>query len=85
MREGSTASEATGYLRRWFGDADHHELLDGDAEPIADRLHVRYRFRVHDADGWQVVEQPAYCDVKDGKITGLDLVCSGFRPSAAPR
>jgi hypothetical protein len=62
VREAETAQQATAYLGRWFGDADHHELLDG----------------------WQVVEQQAYCDVQDGKITRMDLLCSGFRPCGAP-
>ena len=84
VREAETAQQATAYLRRWFGDADHHELVAGRATTVGDRLHVAYRLRLPDADGWQVVEQQAYCDVQDGKITRMDLLCSGFRPCGAP-
>jgi hypothetical protein len=84
VREAGTAQDTITYLRRWFADADHHELIDGHATTVGDRLHVAYRFRVHDADGWQVVEQQTYCDVQNGKITRMDLLCSGFRPCDEP-
>src|SRR3972149_6248760 len=71
LREGSYASEAAGYLRGWFGDADQFSLLSQDVAEVADRLHLAYRIRLHDADGWQVVEQQAFCDVSDGRIAAI--------------
>ena len=38
----------------------------------------------YDDDGWQEVEQHAYCSTAAGRIEGMDLVCSGFRPVVAP-
>ncbi|HLZ08364.1 MAG TPA: hypothetical protein VKT80_07255, partial [Chloroflexota bacterium] len=64
MREATTGSGAMGYLKQWFGDSDHHELLSSSIENIVDRLHLSYRLKVHDADGWQLVEQSAYADVR---------------------
>lgn len=83
LREGTGAAEAAAAFRAVYGDSDHHELLHGDAEPIADRLHLMWRFRVHDEDGWQVNEQHAFCDVRNGRIERLDLLCSGFLPQSA--
>jgi hypothetical protein len=84
VREAANARDAAAQLRRWFGEADHLELLEWEAGKLADRLHVRYRFLVMDADGRQVVEQQGYGDVQEGRIVRLDLLCSGFRPFAAP-
>jgi TusA-related sulfurtransferase len=42
-----------------------------------------YRFRLHDADGWQAIEQHLMLDVNaDGRIEAIDLLCSGFRSLA---
>jgi TusA-related sulfurtransferase len=65
----------------WFRQADGLEVLEQEADTIADRLHIRYRFRETYADGdTEVIEQDAFCDVKDEKIVAMDLVCSGHRP-----
>ncbi len=79
-RFGQTAAEAAGWLKRWFGGADNLEVLQSSVAMMIDRLYLSYRLRVHDEDGWSVIEQQAYCSVKDGKIANMALVCSGFRP-----
>ena len=48
-----------------------------------DRVHITYRVRQHE-DQWYLVEQQAYCTIRDGKINKMDLLCSGFRPEATP-
>lgn len=79
--EGNTASEATDWLRRWFGDADEIQVLQSAAHQVFDRLHLNYRLRVHDVlNGWRVIEQQAYGSIHDGQVTDLWPVCSGFRP-----
>lgn len=83
VREASSAEQAAAYFRKWFGDAERLELVEGQTEALADRLHLRYRLLVVDADGRQVVEQQGYGDVQDGQIVRLDLLCSGFRPLPA--
>ncbi len=84
LREGTGAAEAARYLRRWFGDADVHELLAAGANQVVDRLHITYRFRTHDAEGWFEVEQQTYSTLADGRIQAMDLLCSGFRPIPVP-
>lgn len=80
MREGSTAAEATSWVRKWFGSASELRLLSSSVEQIADRLHITYRFRVQEDGQWQMVEQQAYCIVDGGLIVDMHLLCSGFRP-----
>ena len=80
LRTSLDAAGAVRYLRSWFDEADHFELIKSEAYQIASRLHLSYRFRIHDQDGWQIIEQRLYCDIKNGVIEGLDLLCSGFMP-----
>ena len=80
-RFGSTASAAVGHLRNWFGDKDTIEVIQSTTEMIDDVLSLQYRLRTHNRlDGWQVIEQHAYCEIQDGKIHKMRLVCSGFHP-----
>ena len=84
--EEKTAEAATGQLRDWFGEADTLQVLQSTADQVFDRLHLAYRVRLHDgANGWQVIEQHAYCDVQDGHIADMWLLCSGFRPDPGMR
>jgi TusA-related sulfurtransferase len=76
------AAGTTAKFREWFGDADTLEVQSIRVEPLPDRTSVRYRFLLHEQDGWKEVEQQTYVDVdEDGRITGIDLLCSGFRPT----
>jgi hypothetical protein len=79
VREATTRAGVTSYLKSWFGSAERLELLHSSAGTLADRLHLTYRFRVHAADGPRIVEQHAYCEVRNGAIQQMDLLCSGFR------
>ena len=64
----------------WFGESDRLELVRSGSDDVGDRLHVFYRLRVkRPGDASRVVEQHLFCAVHDGRITALDLVCSGFR------
>jgi TusA-related sulfurtransferase len=67
----------------WFGDADTIQVLDSTSELLADRLHLRYRFREAYKDGdSELIEQDAFCIVDEGRILAMDLVCSGHRPES---
>ncbi len=81
--EAMDAVGATDHLLDWFGSADHFEILESEAGEVVDRLRITYQLRVHDADGWQIFEQQAYCDVRDSRIEVMDLLCSGPRPDAS--
>jgi hypothetical protein len=82
----SGAELAAARFASWFGDAEWFELVHSGSDEVGDRLHVFYRLRVkRSGDPWKVVEQHLFCALDEGRITALDLVCSGFRPDAAER
>ncbi len=79
LREASGGIEVSGHFRQWFGKADALELIDFAVEPVADRLRIAYRLRLHE-DRWYKVEQQTFCVVAEDRIEKMDLLCSGFRP-----
>ena len=78
-----TEADAEGTIGRfidWFGGADAFEVEAGGSEEVEGRAAIMYRFRLHDPDGWQVIQQHIMLDVgDDGRIMAIDLLCSGFR------
>src|SRR5437763_2762219 len=75
------AAEVAATFAEWFGDVDTIEVESVQVEPLPDRTSARYRFRLHEDGQWEVVEQQTYIDVdEEGRIAGIDLLCSGFRP-----
>lgn len=74
-------------LEQWFEPDDQITGVYGTAPAdVEDRHRVTYRFGVTNAAGHHVVEQTAYYDADDaGRITLLRVICSGFRPTTAPR
>jgi hypothetical protein len=66
----------------WLEDTDHVDGIEGiDADTVADRERVGYRFVVSNPDGRFLVEQQAYLSTRDGQIDWIRVVCSGFRPA----
>ena len=79
----SDAEATIGRFIGWFGDADPFEVVASSSGEVEGRAAVTYRFRLHDADGWQVIEQHLMVDVgADARIAAIDLLCSGFRSIA---
>ncbi len=79
----SDADAAIGRFIGWFGDADSFEVEASSSGEVEGRTAIIYRFRLHDADGWQVIEQHLMLDVgADERIEAIDLLCSGFRSIA---
>lgn len=76
----SGAKPAAARFTTWFGESDGLELVHSGSDEVGDRLHVFYRLRVkRPGDPWKVIEQHLFCALEEGRITALDLVCSGFR------
>jgi hypothetical protein len=80
LRTALDGAGAVRYLRLWFAEADHFEIKKTEVHRVASRYHFSYLIRLHDEDGWQVIEQRVFCDISNGLIKGLDLMCSGFLP-----
>ena len=70
----------------WLEDTDHVDEIEGiEADTVADRERVGYRFIVSNADGRFLVEQQAYLSTRDGQIDWIRVVCSGLRRPSRPR
>jgi TusA-related sulfurtransferase len=76
----SDADATIGRFIGWFGDADQFEVEASSSREVEGRAAIAYRIRLHDADGWELIEQHLMLDVReDARIEGIDLLCSGFR------
>jgi hypothetical protein len=80
--EAASAESVVGdVFGHWFGATDQIESVEAvECTTIADRQRVGYRLRVTNGDGTFAVEQQAYFDVRDGRITWLRIMCAGFQP-----
>ena len=69
---------------RWFSDTEEFDLVEATVGEVGGRLHLHWRLRLRAerlGPGWFAVEQQAYADTgPGGRITRLDLLCTGYRP-----
>jgi hypothetical protein len=84
LKERTGAEAITVVFTRWFGDTEDFELAEATVGEVGDRLHLHWRMRLRAerlGRGWFTVEQQAYADTDaSGRITRLDLLCTGYRP-----
>jgi TusA-related sulfurtransferase len=81
LQEQSGSSAVVARLNSWFAEAESIEVIEKNVYRVADRLHIRYRFRERYSDGQsEIIEQDAYCNFREGQIATIDLLCSGHRP-----
>jgi hypothetical protein len=65
----------------WFDADDRIDALEHvETGSVADRDRVAYRLRVTNPFGVFLVEQQAYFEVQDERISWLRIMCSGYRP-----
>lgn len=70
-------------LGSWFEPGDVIKRIESVRHGrVGTRTQFGYRLRVASAGQAYIVEQQAYCDLSDGKITWLRVLCSGFVPAA---
>jgi hypothetical protein len=67
-------------LGRWFGGAKIEELCSVQAGLVSGREHVAYRLRVNRSGGDYLIEQQAYYTAEGGRITWMQVLCSGSQP-----
>ena len=85
LREEEGPDAIGGRFMTWVASLEPFALLSADAEVVADRVRIRYRFHGRDPEkGWQENEHTGYATIADGRITALNVSCAGFRP-AEPR
>ncbi len=84
LREWVGADAIAHRFARWFGGTEDFDLVEAAVGEVGGRLHLRWRLRLRAerlGTGWFTVEQQGYADTgEDGRITRLDLVCTGYRP-----
>ncbi|HTX28728.1 MAG TPA: hypothetical protein VME19_17095 [Streptosporangiaceae bacterium] len=84
LREWTGAEVVADRFERWFGDTEAFELVEAAVGEVGGRLHLHWRLRLRAerlGPGWFTVEQQAYADTDNsGRITRLDLLCTGYRP-----
>lgn len=82
--EASTSADAAAIvLGRWFAQPRRIEAIERvDHAEVGERQRTGYRFSATTADGHAVVEQQAYFDVVNDRITWLRILCTGFQPTA---
>jgi hypothetical protein len=69
-------------LANWFEPEDQiDELQRLETDQVADRERVGYRFAITNPEGSFVLEQQAYLTGRDGRISWMRIVCSGYRPA----
>jgi hypothetical protein len=70
-------------LRYWFEPTDHIEALEGiePGESVGPRHRIGYRVRVKNADGAFAVDQQAYFEVDNERISWLRVMCAGYVPA----
>jgi hypothetical protein len=68
-------------LGSWFVPGDVIQRIESVQHgQVGTRTRIGYRLRVDSAGRTCTVEQHAFCDLSDGKITWLRLLCSGPVP-----
>ncbi len=71
-------------MESWFAGAERLTVVSRKVSHVSDRLRVQYRFDEHYSDGdSEVIDQDAYCGVREGRIDSIDLLCSGHLPGPA--
>ncbi len=74
------AADLAAKFRGWFGACVDFRVEASRVGQVGERLAIFYRFRLRDEDGWSTIEQQLYCDLKEGRVDRLHLLCSGFHP-----
>jgi ketosteroid isomerase-like protein len=70
----------------WLEPSDVVDRVEAvETAMVGTRGRLGYRLRGVNPDGRFVVEQQAFFDVADGKITWLRMLCSGFQPDTERR
>ena len=64
---------------RWFGSYRQVDLVEAAGEEVGDRLLVHYRLSFEPDEDPHVLTQTWVSTLRDGRLSRIDLLCSGFR------
>src|SRR5262249_57202019 len=63
----------------WFAGMDTVRLVESAGEAVADRLLIHYRLDLAQRDIRWARTHTSICNIVDGRLATIDLLCSGFR------
>ena len=75
----SNPADLVARYREWFGDYSDIRVEASRAALVGRRLGIFYRLLLQDQGDTERIEQQLYCILKDGRVSQLHLVCSGFQ------
>ena len=81
--ESNVASEALTAFRGWLEGASGFRVLATNHHASQGREFVSYRFLLRPdwaPKQWHIMEQSGYLREKEGRVSRLDVVCTGFYP-----
>ncbi len=67
-------------IQQWFEESDTIKIQEVRIQPVGDKVAISYRLTLRERGEWLEVEQQIFGILKDGLLSQLDLLCSGFRP-----
>jgi len=71
-------------VKDWFNEYEFIEILSTRVEKVGRKLGIFYRLGCSEPGGNSIIEQQIFCNLTDGRINRLWLLCSGFQPEDAP-
>lgn len=80
FREATGAANTAAIFQRWFGEVENVRVLFSSVGAVGNRYTIRYDLECTEESAPYSIAQAICCDVSDGKITSMDLLCSGFIP-----
>lgn len=85
IREAHDAPATIAALEEWFATAESFEIRELEYATVEARQRLRWQFVLR--PDWAPetphrIEQVGYAAVRRGRITRLDVVCTGFHPMA---
>jgi len=81
--ESNVASDAITAFRGWLEGANDFRVLAAEHRKSQGREFVSYRFLLRPdwaPEQWHIMEQSGYLREKEGRVSRLDVVCTGFYP-----
>jgi TusA-related sulfurtransferase len=71
-------------FQQWFGEADLIRIEHTQVHQVGEKMALFYRLLVRRPKGWFEIEQQISGLLKEGRVSRLDLLCSGFQPVPSP-
>ncbi len=75
-----SATDLIKEVEYWFGEYDFVQEEQSRVAMVGEKLAIFYRLRCKVGGGAKIVEQQLYCNIRDGRIEQVRLICSGVQP-----